>query len=109
MFSLNWSEDVLSKSLCADLLVLMSERIKGIRNNFLRWKEAFENLFLILTLGKIFIMVSSGIKRDGMSESKVDPCGVYSLTVKTNSVLYGQCDMWIHGRCARVRRVAAKC
>ena len=32
-------------------------------------------------------MVSSGITKDGMSNCNVDPCGVYSLRIKDNSVL----------------------
>ena len=44
-------------------------------------------------------MVSSGITQDGLSKSKVDPCGVCSLTVKANSALCVQCGKWIHGRC----------
>ena len=42
-------------------------------------------------------MVSGGITKDGMSKSKVDPCGVCSLRVKANTVLCVQCGKWIHG------------
>ena len=48
---------------------------------------------------------TGGITKDGMSESKVDPCGFYSLRIMTNSVLCPQCGKWIHGRCAGVKRV----
>ena len=50
-------------------------------------------------------MVRSSITKDGMSKSKVDPCGVFSMRVKANSVLCVQCGKWIHGRCAGVKRV----
>ena len=53
-------------------------------------------------------MVSSGITKDGLSKSQVDQCGVCSLRVKSNSVLYVQCCWWIHGRCAGVKRVTTK-
>ena len=53
-------------------------------------------------------MVSGGTAKDGMSKSKVDPCGVCSLRVKTNSVLCLQCGKWIHGRCAVVKSVNTK-
>ena len=33
------------------------------------------------------VMISGGITKDGMSKSKVDLCGVYSLRVKAISVL----------------------
>ena len=50
-------------------------------------------------------MVSDIITKDGMSKSTVDPCGVYSMRVKANSVLCIKCGKWIHGRCAGVKRV----
>ena len=37
-----------------------------------------------------------------MSKSNVDQCGVCSLNVKANSAL---CGKWMHGRCARMKRV----
>ena len=36
-------EGALSELLCVDNLVLMSETIEGVRNKFLKWKEAFES------------------------------------------------------------------
>ena len=53
-------------------------------------------------------MVRGGITLDGLSKSKVDPCGVCSLRVKANSVLCLQCGESIHGRCVRVKRVTPK-
>ena len=53
-------------------------------------------------------MVISGITKDDMSKSKVEPCGVCSLRVKANSVLCVQCGKFIHGRCAGVKRVTTK-
>ena len=37
------SENVLSKLLYADDLFLTSETIEGLRNKFIKWKEAFES------------------------------------------------------------------
>ena len=51
--------------LCADELVLMSETIDGLRDKFLKWKEAFENKGLKVNLGKSKVMVSSGITQAG--------------------------------------------
>ena len=42
-------------------------------------------------------MVSGSITKDGLSKSKVDPCGVCSLKVMANSVLCVQCGKCIHG------------
>ena len=74
-------------------------------DKFSRWKEAFESNGMKVNLGKINVMASSGITEDGLSKSKVDPCGVCSLRAKANSVLCVQCGRCIHGRCARVKRV----
>ena len=52
---------------------------------------------LIVNLGKSMVMVSGGITKDDISEGIVDPCGVCSLRVKANSVLWLQCGRWIHG------------
>ena len=54
------------------------------------------------------VMVRGGITKDGLSKSKVDPCGVCRLRVKANSVLCLQCGKWIHGRCVGVMRVTQK-
>ena len=50
-------------------------------------------------------MDSGGTTKDDMSKSKGDPCGGCSLRVKANLIL---CGKWIHGRCARVKRVTPK-
>ena len=83
----------------------MSETIKGLRNKPMKWKEAFDSKCLKVNLAKTKVVVSGGITQDGMSKSKVDPCGLSSLRVMANSVLWAQCGRWIHGRCAGVKRV----
>ena len=80
-------EDMLSESMYADDLVLMCEKIEGLRDKFLKWKEALESKHLKDNLGKSKILVSRGITQDGLSKSKVDPCEVCSMRVKANSVL----------------------
>ena len=102
------TEGGLSELLYADDLVLMSETIEGLWNKFLKWKEAFESKGLKVNLGKIKVMVISGIMKDCVSKSRVAPCVVCSLRVKANSVLCLQCGEWTHGKCAGVKRVAPK-
>ena len=102
-------EGALIELLYAGDLVLMSETIKGLRNKLLKWKEAFESKGLKVILFKTKVMVCGGITKDGMSKSKIDPCGICSLIVKANSVLCYQFSKWIHGRCAGVKRVTPKC
>ena len=81
-------EGALSELLYADNLVLMSEIIESLnclthQDKFLKWKEAFESKGLKDNHGKTKVIVSGGITKDGMSKSKVDPCGVCNLRVKT--------------------------
>ena len=80
-------EVALRELLHADDLVLMCETIEGLRDKFLKWKEAFESKGLKANLGKTKVMVSSGI----MCKSNVDPCGDCSLSAKANSVLCAPC------------------
>ena len=98
--SLNFQEGALCDLLYADDLVVTSETVMELRNKFLKWKEAFEITCLNVNPGKTKLMVSGSITKDGMSKSKVDPCGICSLRVIANSVLCLLCGRCIHGRCA---------
>ena len=44
----------------------------------------YEGKDLKVNLGNTKVIVSGGITKDGMSKSKVDPCGVCSMRGKTN-------------------------
>ena len=101
-------QGMLSGLLSADVLVLLSETIERLRNKFLKWEEVIESKDLKVNIGKTTVIVCGDITKDGMSKSKVDPCGVCSLWLKANSVLCLQCGKWIHGRCAGVKRVTPK-
>ena len=90
-------EGALSELLYADDLFLMSETTEGLRNKFIKWKEAFESKGLKVNLGKTNAMVSGGITNDGMSKSTLDLCAVSSLRVKANSVICSQCGKRTHG------------
>ena len=79
-------DSVLCELLYADDLVLMSKTIVELRNNLIKFKEAFESKGLKVNLGKTKVMVSSGITMDGMSKSKVDPCFVCNLRIKAISI-----------------------
>ena len=46
--------------------------------------------------------------RSEVSVSKVDPCGICGKQVMANSVLCVKCEIWIHGRCAKVKRVTLR-
>ena len=61
---------------------MMSETIEGLRDKLLKWKEAFDSKGLNDNLGKTKIMVNRCIMQDGLSKSKVEPCGVLQLVSK---------------------------
>ena len=72
---------MLSELLHADDLVLMSETIEGLRNKFLKCKEAFESKCLKVSLGETKVVVSDGITNDDLFKSKGGPCRAYCLKV----------------------------
>lgn len=99
-------EGLMYEMLYADDLVLMSETMEGLREKFWKWKEAFESKGLKVNLGKTKVVVSGA--EGEVSTSKVDPCGICGKRVMANSVLCVKCGKWIHGRCAKVKRVTPK-
>ena len=82
-----------------DYVVLMTETIEGLKNKFLKWKEAFESKSLKVNLGKTKVMDSGGITKVGLSKSKVDPCWICSLRLEAKSILCAHWGKLIHGRC----------
>ena len=40
-------------------------------------------------------------------KSKVDPCPQYGKRVMANSVMCTKCGKWVHGRCAKIKRVTS--
>ena len=108
MLSQNLPEGALNELLYADYLVLMSETIEGLRNNFTKWKEAFESKGFGVNFGNTNVMVSGGITKDGTSKSMVGPSVICCLRVKANSILCLLCGKWIHGGCSRVKIVTPR-
>ena len=64
-------DGALSHLLYAYDLVLMSETIKGLRNKFLKWKQASDSKALKVNLWKTNVVVCDGITLDGMSKVKL--------------------------------------
>ena len=64
---------------------------------FLRFRKSLESKSLKVYLVTTNVMVSGSITKDGLSKSKVDPCGVCSLRVKAIKILCIPCGKWIHG------------
>ena len=67
---------VLSELLYANDIVMISEIVMGHRNEFIKWKVAFECKGLKANLGITKVMVNDSIIKDGLSKSKVDQCEV---------------------------------
>ena len=56
-----------------------------------------------MNVGKTKMMVS-GTKGE-IVLSKIDPCGICGKRVGSNAVCCTQCMKWIHGRCAKMKKV----
>ena len=80
--------------------------MEGLKEKFWKWKEAFKSKGLKVNLGKTKVVVS---RAEGeVFVSKVDPCGICGKRVMANSVLWVKCEKWLHGRCAKVKRVTPR-
>ena len=99
----NAREGLFHDILYADDLVLTSETMEGLREKFRKWKEAFESKGMKVNLKKTKVMVSG--TEGEVTVSKTDPCGECGKRVMRNSVLCTKCGQWIHGRCAKMKRV----
>ena len=99
-------EGLLMEILYADDLVLMSECMDELRCKFKRWKEALERKGMRVNIAKTKVMVSGS--EGEVLTSKVDPCGLCGRRVMTNSVFCAKCGKWIHGRCAKMKRMTRR-
>ena len=97
---------LMSEMLYADDLVLTSKTMEGLRETFWKWKEAFESRGLKVNLRKTKVVVSGA--EGEVTVSRIDPCGICGKRVMANSVLCVKCRKWIHGRCAKVKRVTLR-
>ena len=84
----------------------MSEMMEGLNEKLWKWKEAFESKGLKVNLGKTKVLVSGA--EGEVTVSKRDPCGICGKRVMENSELFVKCGKWIHGRCAKVKRVTPR-
>ena len=80
--------------------------MKGLREKFWKWKEAFRSKGLKVNLGKTKVVVSGA--ESEVSVSKIDPCGICGKRVMANKVLCLKCGKWTHGRCTKVKWVTPR-
>ena len=73
-----------------DDLVSMSKSIENLKEKFLKWKEAFKSKGLKVNLKKTRRLLAQ--------------CG---KKVMANSVMCTKCCKWVHGRCAKMKRVTS--
>ena len=58
-----------------------------------------------MNLKKTKVMVSSS--KGEVLKSKVDPCATCGKRVMANSMIRTKCGEWVHGRCAKMKRVTS--
>ena len=92
----------MNEILYVDDLVLMSESMENSKEMLLKWKEPFESKGLKVNLKNSKVM-ASGSKGE-ILKSKVDPCG---KRVMAKSMMCTKCGKWVHGKCAKMKRVTS--
>ena len=97
---------VVNELLYADDLVIMSKDMEDLKERFWNWKNALESKGLKVNTRKTKVMVSES--EGELYKSKIDPCGVCGKRVMANSVLCTKCGSWVHGKCAKTKRVTAR-
>lgn len=93
----------MNEILYADDLVLMSDTMENLKERFENWKKELEAKGLKVNTMKTKVMVSG--TEGELFRSKIDPCGICGRRVMSNSLLCTKCGNWVHGRCAKIKRV----
>ena len=101
----NVREGSLHEILYADDVVLTDDTLEDLQARFGVWKSAFESKGMKVNIGKTRMMVSG--TEGEVVKSRVDPCGVCGRRVMANSMQCEKCQRWVHGKCAKVRRVTS--
>ena len=102
----NARRGVVNELLYANDLVLMSETMEDLKIRFWNWKDALESEGLKVNTRKTKLMVRESEGK--LYKSKIDPCGVCERRVIANSVLCTKYGSWVHGKCAKIKRVTAR-
>ena len=102
----NARRGVVNELLYADDLVIMSEDIKDLKQRFWNWEDALESKGLKVSTGKTKVMVSE-LERE-LFKSKIDLCVLCGRRVMANLELCTKCGNWVHGKCAKIKKVTAR-
>ena len=95
----------MSEILRGDDSVLISESLQNLREKVLKWKERFESKGLKINLKKTKVLVSD--LKEEILKGKVDPRAKCGKRAMKNSVLCTKCGKWVHGRCAKMKKVTS--
>ena len=95
----------MNEILYVDHLVVMSESMWNLKEKFLKLKETFQSKGLKVNLKKTKVLVSGS--KGEVLKSKVDPCVKCSKRVMVNSMMCTKFDKWVHGRCAKMKKVTS--
>ena len=94
---------MVNELLYADDLVLMSETMEDFKKRYWSWNDALESKSLKSNTRKTKLMVSGS--EGEVFKIKIGPYGVCGRRFMANSVLYIKCGNWVHGRCAKIKKV----
>ena len=97
---------VVDELLNTDYIVFMSEIMEDLKERFWNWKNALESKSLKVNIRKTKVMVSGS--EGELFKSKVDLCGVCGKRVIASLALCSKCKNWVHGRCAKIKRVTPR-
>ena len=99
-------EGMSQEILYTDDIVLIAETIFiKMLEKFDGWKGALESKGLKVILMKTKVMLSKIGQVTAKLSSKKDPCGICGRKTMVNAELCKSCRNWIHGRCAKIKRV----
>ena len=98
-------EGMLHEILRTDGIVLIAETMSEPQEKIYGWKSAIESKGLKVNLMKIKVMVSRIWQVTVKPSSKKDPCDICGRKTMLNAVLCISCGNWLHGICAKIKRV----
>ena len=98
-------EGMLQEILIVDDIVLLAESMAELKEKSYGWISAHESKVLKVNLMKTKGMVSKIGQVTVKQSSKKDQCGIGGRKTMLDAVLCKSCGNWIHGRCAKIKRV----
>ena len=98
-------EGMFKEILYVDDIDLMAESMAEQQEKCYGWKSALESKGLYVNLMNTRVMESKIGQVTVEPSSKKDPCGICCRKTMLSAVLCKSYGNWIHGRCAKIKRV----